>query len=43
MDCIVYAVAELDTTERLSLLYLNGRMVFPTFFNLRLNFEVRSS
>ena len=34
---------KLDTTEQLNWTELNGLVVFPTFFNLSLNFAIRSS
>ena len=41
--CNSWGPKELDTTERLNWTELNGLVVFPTFFNLSLNFAVRTS
>ena len=41
--CDSWGRKESDTTERLNWTELNGLVVFPTFFNLSLNLEIRNS
>ena len=43
MVCDSWGRKESDTTERLNWTKLNGLVVFPTYFNLSLNFAIRSS